>query len=97
MTEVPFGLWIVSLLPNNDEERLGRAWSQHIRCRIPAWWALGPHGRAAAALLARLEKLTWDEVLALRRSCNKAWPIGREDPAWYEAQDLAKTTGRTPR
>jgi hypothetical protein len=57
-------------------------------------WALGPQGRTAAALLTRLEKLTWDEVLTLRRSYNKAWPTDREDPAWYEAQDLARTTDR---
>ncbi|MEU2026691.1 hypothetical protein ABZ565_31725 [Streptomyces sp. NPDC016469] len=61
---------------------------------VPAWWALGPQGRTAAALLTRLEKLTWDEVLTLRRSYNKAWPTDREDPAWYEAQELARTTGR---
>ncbi|MFF2306132.1 hypothetical protein ACFVVP_26995 [Streptomyces sp. NPDC058128] len=61
---------------------------------VPAWWALGPQGRTAAALLTQLEKLTWDEVLTLRRSYNKAWPTDREDPAWYEAQDLATTANR---
>lgn len=41
-----------------------------------------------------MEKLTWDEVLALRCSYNKSWPTDREDPAWYEAQDLATTADR---
>ncbi|MFJ5064679.1 hypothetical protein ACIP96_35355 [Streptomyces nigra] len=27
-TEIPFGLWIVSLVPNGDEERSGRTWGQ---------------------------------------------------------------------
>jgi hypothetical protein len=90
----PFGLWIFSLAPNDDEERSGRTWSQKIWFRVPAWWMLGPQGRTAAALLARLEKLTWDEVLTLRRSYNKAWPTDREDPAWCEAQDLARTADR---
>ncbi|MGX1760384.1 hypothetical protein ACWIG5_26295 [Streptomyces lydicus] len=92
--DIPFGLWIISLTPGDDEERSGRTWGQTIWFRVPAWWALGPQGRTAAALLARLEKLTWEEVLALRRSYNKAWPTGREDPAWYEARDLAATTNR---
>ncbi|MFF4845750.1 hypothetical protein [Streptomyces collinus] len=35
-----------------------------------------------------------DEVLALRRSYDQAWPADREDPAWYEAQDLATATDR---
>ncbi|MEU4038856.1 hypothetical protein [Streptomyces collinus] len=35
--------------------------------------------------------MTWDEVLTPRRSSNQAWPADREDPAWYEAQDLAAT------
>ncbi|MFD8262132.1 hypothetical protein ACFV19_25125 [Streptomyces griseoluteus] len=93
-TEIPFGLWIVSLVPNNDEERSGRTWGQRIWSRVPAWWALGPQGRTAAALLARLEKLTWNEILTLRHSYNKAWPTDREDPAWYEAQALATTANR---
>ncbi|WP_405407150.1 hypothetical protein [Streptomyces decoyicus] len=93
-TAIPFGLWIISLTPGDDEERSGRTWGQTIWFRVPAWWALGPQGRTAAALLARLEKLTWEEVLALRRSYNKAWPTDREDPAWYEARDLAATTNR---
>lgn len=33
-------------------------------------------------------------MLTLRRSYNKAWPTDREDPAWYEAQDLATTANR---
>ncbi|MFJ4006122.1 hypothetical protein ACIPWL_22110 [Streptomyces sp. NPDC090023] len=41
-----------------------------------------------------MEKLTWDEVLSLRRSYNKAWPTDRDDPAWYEAQDLARAADR---
>lgn len=93
-TEIPFGLWIFTLVPNDDEERSGRTWSQRIWSRVPAWWALGPQGLEAAALLARLNKLTWDEVLTLRRSYNRAWPTDREDPAWYEAQDLATTANR---
>ncbi|MFB7397697.1 hypothetical protein [Streptomyces sp. NPDC056191] len=93
-TETPFGLWIFTLVPSDDEERSGRTWGQAIWSRVPAWWALGPQGRTAAALIARVEKLTWDEVLTLRRSYDKAWPTDREDPAWYEAQDLAATTGR---
>ncbi|MGV9884906.1 hypothetical protein [Streptomyces sp. NPDC003006] len=93
-TEIPFGLWIVSLVPNNDEERAGQTWNQHIRCRVPAWWALGPQGRTAAALLTRLDKLSWDEVLTLRRSYNKAWPTDHDDSVWYEAQDLARTADR---
>ncbi|WP_343244121.1 hypothetical protein [Streptomyces sp. SID7958] len=93
--EVPFGLWIFTLVPGDDEERSGRTWSQKIRFRVPAWWALGPQGHTAAALLTRLNKLTWDEILTLRRSYNKAWPTDREDPAWYEAQDLATTANRT--
>lgn len=92
--DIPFGLWIISLTPGDDEERSGRTWGQTIWFRVPEWWALGPQGRTAAALLARLEKLTWEEVLALRRSYNKAWPTDREDPAWYEARDLAATTNR---
>ncbi|MCF3136903.1 hypothetical protein [Streptomyces olivochromogenes] len=94
ITEIPYGLWIVNFVPNDDEDRSGRTWSQRIWSRVPAWWALGPQGRTAAALLARLDKLTWDEVLILRRSYNKAWPTDREDPAWYEAQDLATTANR---
>ncbi|WP_086692999.1 hypothetical protein [Streptomyces recifensis] len=93
-SEIPFGLWIMSLVPNDDEEPSGRTWSQRIWFRVPAWWALGPQGRKAAALIARLEKLTWDEILTLRRSYDKAWPTDREDPAWYEARDLARTTDR---
>lgn len=93
-TEIPFGLWIFTLVPNDDQDRSGRTWSQRIWLRAPAWWALGPQGLTAAALLTRLEKLTWDEVLTLRRSYNKAWPADREDPAWYEAQDLARTADR---
>ncbi|MCZ4604963.1 hypothetical protein O3S80_14675 [Streptomyces sp. Lzd4kr] len=93
-TEIPFGLWIVSLVPNDDEERSGRTWGQRISSRVPAWWALGPQGRTAAALLARLEKLTWDEVLTLRRSYNRACPTDQDDSAWYEAQDLARTAHR---
>ncbi|WP_432590485.1 hypothetical protein ABVG11_37680 [Streptomyces sp. HD1123-B1] len=93
-TDIPFGLWIISLTPSNDEERSGPTWSQTIWFRVPAWWALGPQGRTAAALLARLEKLTWEEILTLRRSYNKAWPADREDPAWYEAQDRAATANR---
>ncbi|MFF0000751.1 hypothetical protein [Streptomyces avermitilis] len=93
-TEIPFGLWIMSLAPNDDQERSGRTWGQRIWSRVPAWWALGPQGRTAAALLARLEKLAWDEVLTLRRSYNKAWLTDREDLAWYEAQDLAATADR---
>jgi hypothetical protein len=27
-TEVPFGLWIITLAPNDDEERSGRTWGQ---------------------------------------------------------------------
>ncbi|MDF9808986.1 hypothetical protein M2436_007533 [Streptomyces sp. HB372] len=92
-TEVPFGLWIFTLVPY-DEERSGRTWGQRIWFRVPAWWALGPQGRTMAALLTRLEKLTWDEVLTLRRSYNQAWPTDRDDPAWYEAQDLARATDR---
>ncbi|RSM79423.1 hypothetical protein DMH25_47270 [Streptomyces sp. WAC 01325] len=93
-SEVPFGLWIITLAPNDDEERSGRTWGQRIWFRVPAWWALGPQGRTAAALLARLQNLTWDEVLTLRRSYNRAWPADSEDPAWYDAQDLATTTHR---
>ncbi|WP_448333787.1 hypothetical protein [Streptomyces sp. DSM 41534] len=55
--DIPFGLWIFSLTPD-DEERSGRTWGQTIWFRVPAWWALGPQGRTAAALLTRLEKLT---------------------------------------
>jgi hypothetical protein len=93
-TEIPFGLWIFTLALNDDEERSERTWSQRIWFRVPAWWALGPQGRIAAALLTRLDKLTWDEILTLRRSYNEAWPTDREDPAWYEAQDLATTANR---
>ncbi|MFE5406937.1 hypothetical protein ACFQ9Z_37785 [Streptomyces sp. NPDC056580] len=93
-TEIPFGLWIFSLVANDNEERSGRTWSQRKRFRAPASWALGPQGRTAAALLVRLEQLAWDEVLALRRSYNQAWPADREDPAWYGAQDVATTADR---
>ncbi|MGW6955213.1 hypothetical protein [Streptomyces sp. PAN_FS17] len=41
---------------------------------------MGPQGRTAAALLARLQNLTWDEVLTLRRPYNKAWPTDRTCP-----------------
>lgn len=44
--------------------------------------------------MSRLEQATWQEVLTLRRSYNKAWPTDREDPAWYEAGDLAASRGR---
>ncbi|GAA0700329.1 hypothetical protein GCM10009548_86570 [Streptomyces malaysiensis subsp. malaysiensis] len=93
--DIPFGLWVFSLTPGG-EERSGQTWGQTIWFRVPAWWALGPKGRTAAALLARLEKLTREEVLTLRRSYNKAWPADHEDPAWYEAQDLAANTDRAP-
>ncbi|MGW2689525.1 hypothetical protein ACWC6I_40990 [Streptomyces sp. NPDC001414] len=94
ITEIPFGLWVFSLTPNDDEERSGRTWNQRIWFRVPAWWALGPQGRAAAALLDRVEKLTWAEVLTLRRCYDKAWPSDHDDPAWYEAHDLTAATGR---
>ncbi|MEU9979241.1 hypothetical protein [Streptomyces sp. NPDC051014] len=95
ITEIPFGLWVFSRTPNDDEERSGRTWNQRIRLRVPAWWALGPQGRTATALLDRIEKLTWTEVLSLRRSYDRAWPADHDDPAWYEAHDLTAATGRS--
>ncbi|GGY16134.1 hypothetical protein GCM10010358_79850 [Streptomyces minutiscleroticus] len=92
--EIPFGLWIFSPVPGEDEQRSGRTWSQHIWCRVPAWWALGPQGRTAAAPMVRLEQATWQEILALRRSYDRTWPADREDPAWYEAQALASARDR---
>lgn len=94
VTEFPFGLWVVTLVPAGEEARAGRNWHQKIWRRVPAWWALGPQGRAAAALISRLERATWQEILALRHCYDKAWPPDVEDPAWYEARDLAASSGR---
>ncbi|MDT0438675.1 MULTISPECIES: hypothetical protein [Streptomyces] len=92
--ELPFGLWVFHLVPGEDETRAGRTWHQRICFRVPAWWALGPQGRTAAALVSRVEQATWQDVLALRRSYEKAWPTDREDSAWYDARDLAADRDR---
>ncbi|WP_327411378.1 hypothetical protein OG458_42560 (plasmid) [Streptomyces sp. NBC_01281] len=96
VTDIPFALWVFSLTPNDDEERSGRTWSQRMLLKAPAWWALGPQGQTAAALLERTARLTWDEILILRRAYDKAWPADHNDPAWYEAQEVAATSDRTP-
>ena len=91
---LPFGLWIVTIVPGDADERGNRTWHQKIHRKVPAWWALGPHGRTAAAVVHRLGQATWQDVLALRRSYDKAWPVDATDPAWYEAQDLARKEDR---
>lgn len=74
VTEFPFGLWIITLVPAGDEDRKGQSWHQKIWRRVPAWWGLGPQGRTAVALIARIERATWQETLAMRRSYDQAWP-----------------------
>jgi hypothetical protein len=56
---------------------------------LPAWQALGPNGEAAASIIQRASRLTYDEAMRLAA----AWDAARA-AAWDAAWDAARAAAR---
>ncbi|MFI1577603.1 hypothetical protein [Embleya sp. NPDC020630] len=94
--EIPYSFWLVSAEGTPTTDRPGNhIWHYRVLRRVPAHWYLGPTGETIAALLERLRTASRDDIAAMDRMYERAWPTNGYDPAWSEGLQLAADLGMT--